>query len=265
MPTVYNYTADLCPALQGPSSLLLISGETPSLSVAHTTGDTTTVTSNLNQNAVMEDVIAVSGTCGGVYHITTTSAQPGELALSDPASGTNITVAAGQAMFAGAAQRPASGNVNKLVDNTTSWLWFSEASVVERTADVNPPPGPDRWVFIGRVTMAAGVITEIDGSGVVYYRGDSLMRWTADTTVPTDTPPAGVIFKTRSVITEETWVWTGQEYISIGGGNGFPLVPLVINAGQTRVIPANWGLVTPALTNNGTLTVNGVLRNVGLT
>lgn len=195
MATVYNLLASACPAPQVPAALLSIAGEVPTTFtalVAAASGSGSLV-SKANKNAVRSDNIGRAG--GGAYAIDwdsgPSSSVPG-LQLTTTGA-LNVTVGTGQAMIDGPVQITTPTTVSGIVDASTIYVWLNQAGVpVVAIGSLTPPSGG--LVFLGRVVTAAGVVSAIDGSGVMYLRGPHLLRRTADTGCPTDTPPSGLSF-----------------------------------------------------------------------
>jgi spore maturation protein SpmA len=92
----------------------------------------------------------------------------------------------------------------------------------------------------------------------MYRYGGVLWRQTADAGMPTDTPPAGIIF--YNLTAGGLYLWDGTAYRAIGAQ---PLNPNkdTIPAGEVDVIPVNTQVMEFGPTTvYGTLTVYGRFR-----
>ncbi len=212
MATVYTLTAVLCPVPVIPSAILSIAGETPltwTPVVAAASGSGSLV-SKFNKNAVRGDVLgrAGAGAIGVDWDSGSSSSIPG---LNITTTGAlNVTVGTGQAMIDGPVQITTPTVVAGITDNIARiYLWLSQAGVITPVNNsLTPPAGMQ--CFIGSVVTAAGAVTEINGSGVCYFLGPHLVRRTADTGTPTDTPPSGLSLFTQCP--GGLFYWDGSQY-----------------------------------------------------
>jgi hypothetical protein len=137
------------------------------------------------------------------------------------------------------------------------YIWMAQNGTVTAVNNsLTPPAGVQ--VFLGSCVTnnPTGSITGIDGSGVMYFKGPSLWRKTADAATPTDAPPAGIAFLNKGV--GGSWYWDGEAYS--GEGAQAALFPTLIAAGEVWTIPVNRGAITEKLLVNGSLVVSGDLR-----
>src|SRR6185295_2476877 len=95
-----------------------------------------------------------------------------------------------------------------LTDNITRVRLFLSQSgaVVQTNNSLTPPAGAH--IFLGSAVTAAGAITSVDFSGVVYLN-TMAHRWTTDAS-PGDTPPANLSFIHHSLT--DLWLWDGAAY-----------------------------------------------------
>jgi hypothetical protein len=221
------------------------------LSQALVAGDVAQVISKLNQNAARIDAMGrYSGGCWAITNGLTLSVGGGTLTLA---------IAAGQAQIDGPVTL-SPGTTILVPDNTPRvYVWMNQSGLLISGTSTSPPAAS---IFLGSCVTSGGAITQVDTSGVVYNRAGVLWRQTADTTTPTDTPPAGVQLMTRG-LTESYW-WDGNGYWTVAS-------PVNANTSQFAasaqvVIPTNTNLVvTECDTSLGaSLTVNGTLRVLGL-
>jgi hypothetical protein len=173
--------------------------------------------------------------------------------------GLNLGIGAGAAMIDGAVELAAT--TLALTDNIARvYIWLGRSGVLYQVNNSTAAPSAEPVVFLGSCVTSAGAISGIDTSGVLYYRSASLMRETADSATPTDTPPAGISF--LNLGPTNAWWWTGSRYLSFAEQAAF--ADTVVAAGTTLTIPAGKQLVVAELDVQGTLAVNGTLRIVGV-
>jgi len=111
------------------------------------------------------------------------------------------------------------GEVKAVADNHSgptdrAWIWLSSAGTVSFQYNTLQPPSGSQ-VLIGSCTTSGGTITAIDTSGVLYARGNRLVRLVADVTTPTDVPSSLVRYIARNPFTFQEWEWTGDRYVTI--------------------------------------------------
>lgn len=171
-------------------------------------GDTDALIPKFNEVATRLDLTGRYG--GGLYGVAV------GLTISAGA-GLVLNIAAGTAMIDGPVCLP-SGTTTTLLDGHTgaspagAYIYLSQGGAVAVVYDsLTPPAG--RYVYLGRAQTSGGSITSVDLSGVIYLLGTGARRYTADTTTPTDTPAAEIMFVT--IGNGGTWLWTGTSYVQI--------------------------------------------------
>lgn len=266
MATVWTLTADLCPAIVTPSALLSIAGGVPNVASVVTAGasGSGSLTTPFNSNAVRIDALGRAG--AGAYAIDwdsnpASAVLPGlDLTVS---SGLTLAIAAGQAVLDSVVQKLAASTLVLADSMDRVYIWLSQNGTITPVNNSTAKPGitgPE--VFLGSCSTnnPSGSITGIDGSGVLYFRGGSLYRRTADVTTPIDSPPRGLLFLNRGP--NDSWLWDGDIY-SVIAGNGSGLLPTVIESGDVWTIPAGRQAVLATLQVDGHLTVDGRLKVIG--
>jgi hypothetical protein len=91
------------------------------------------------------------------------------------------------------------------------WVWLLVTGVLSVTTTTAPPA--TSCCLIGSCVTSGGIITSVDTSGVLYMKGGSLVRYSADPGIATDSPPASVKF--RSVTPFASFDWEGAAYRQI--------------------------------------------------
>lgn len=170
-------------------------------STSYVVGDTLAVVTKFNQLALGLDIGQAYG--GGGFGIFW------GLGLTESASGLTINVAAGQANIKGVTDL-VSGQAIVLPANLTSYLYLLNTTAATYVASSLTPPSA-YCVYLGAVTTNASGITGIDDSGVVYIRGNHLVRKTADTSIPTDSPPSNITIIT--IGPKLSWEWNGSAHL----------------------------------------------------
>ena len=241
------------PAIVQPAALLSITGAVPTVTEAlpTLTSGPGSLSGIASRNAVRLDALGRAG--AGAYGIDwdsnpASAVLPGlDLTVS---SGLTLAIAAGQAVLDSVVQILAP-TTKALTDNTARvYLWLKQdLSIVAVNNSVTAPVGA--CVFLGSCVTSAGAITEINGSGVLYYRGSTLVRQTADVTTPTDTPPAGLSF--INIGSGAAWLWTGTAYLALMNP-ALTIEPNTAGSGSPNIlIAAESGKV---LTNEGATALN---------
>lgn len=210
MPTVFTLAATACPAIQLASVQYNVNSAAPRTSETFAAGQTTGTVAKLVENAIRADMGAGRYGAGGAYSIN------GEGMEITWTSGLSVTVAVGDANIDGLVQLTAATAV-AVTDATTNYLWLSRLGAITVVTASTTPPAGENYVYLGRVTTAAGAVTAIDGSGVVRLKGSLLWRRTADTTTPADTPSNTVQFFNAG--SGRDWLWTGLAYREVGSYN----------------------------------------------
>lgn len=245
---VYNFRADQCPVLPTPiSALQNATSENPLVNEALSLGDSIALMHKSNRNMLRAEILGRYGS--GAYAVMT------GLGLSI-GTGLNVVVAAGQALIDG--PRTITANTNVAVPNGTALgsLWMTQAGALSPSSNLTPPAG--NVCYLGLYTSSGGAVTVVDESGVLRFdQGSFPMRRTADTTTPTDTPPAGLRFLTKCP--GGIYLWDGSAYWTLAGDQS-ALLPMSVGSGETFTIPAGRQAVMEELTVLGSLVVNGRLR-----
>lgn len=171
---------------------------------------TTFVDDSLTPNAVQQDTAATFGSGGyGIGY---------GLALSLNATPLLLNVSAGVAMLGGPVIIDTAATL-AIPDNhfpgsglglqDRVWIWLKQDKTLQYSFTTAPPAGI--VCLLGSVTTMGGVISSIDMSGVLTFRGGILVRQTADLGQPGDTPPATIAFFTR-VQGGAVYLWDGTGY-----------------------------------------------------
>jgi hypothetical protein len=260
---VYELTANQCPVPIVPGSLLSIAAGTPTVRSVVTALDSGpgSLSTPFNRNATALDVLGRAG--AGAYAVDWDS-NPASASLPGfnltVSSGLTLAIAAGQAVLDSVVQQLSPGTL-ALTDNISRiYLWLGQNGVITPVHASLTPPGSGAEVFIGSCTTSGGSISNIDGSGIMYFRGGTLYRRTADVTTPSDSPPKGLLFINRGPY--DSWLFDGDQYLLIAG-NQSGLFPTVIDAGDLWTVPAGRQAVIAELQVDGTLDVSGVLKLIG--
>lgn len=192
----------------------------------------------VNQNATLLDLLARGG--GGLIGVFD---GVDRIALSLPVSGLLLHISAGHAMIGGPVEIVAA--MTLAVPDATSriWIWLNQAGVISYTTTTTPPAG--EVCLLGSCVTSGGNVTAVDTSGVMYLRGGSGWRETADAGAPVDTPPASVIFVAKTAGGE--YLWTGTAYRGISGGGTVSSVGLTL--------PSDFTVSGSPVTGSGTLAV----------
>jgi hypothetical protein len=200
-------------------------------------GETTQARPKVNENAARADVTARFG--GGAYAIVH------GLTLSAGA-GLTLNIAAGQAQINGPVTYL--GGTASLTNSTRNWIWISQGGAITVATSLTPPAGAQ--ALVGSALTSGGSISSVDTSGVLLLHGGRLQRYTADTTTPTDTPPAQLSFEAYGAGTK-LWIWSGTAYYEISTGS--PSTPWA----QVIIQPAAAAVTT-------TTAVQGATSNIEL-
>lgn len=201
-------TAAQCPAIQTPASWLrrkdAYDNNGTVVPVARIIGPNSglgnIITNPLNENALALDLIGRYG--GGGYAVAF------GLGLTPPLTGLTLNIAAGHAVVDGVVEVP-SATTLAVPDNTARvWIWLQSNKTLTYTSTTTAPAGNN--CLIGSCVTSAGSILSVDTSGVLYLRGGNLWRRTSDVGQPGDTPPAGMVFYTRT--DGGLYLWDGTAY-----------------------------------------------------
>ena len=170
-------------------------------STSYAVGDTLAVVTKFNQLALSLDVGQAYG--GGGFGILW------GLGLTEATSGLIVNMGGGQANIKGLTDS-VSGQAIILPANLTSYVYLLNTTAATYVASSLTPPSA-YCCYLGAVTTNSSGITGIDDSGVVYIRGNHLVRRTADTTIPTDSPPSNLSLITIGAT--KTWEWNGTVHL----------------------------------------------------
>jgi hypothetical protein len=133
-------------------------------------------------------------------------------------------------------RRKAAGTI-ALAPSTWSFLYVTQGGTLTAATQFFPSPAPSlpaASVFLGRVHTDLNSIQEIDYSGRFTLHGNLLLRETADTGEPGDTPPAGARFYTK-VSDGTLYLWDGEAYHLVSAGDALALANDAIVAVETRL------------------------------
>ena len=210
---VYGFVAEECPAPQTASGVLdpvdLTTVEADTIVAGNSS---TTLITALNANAVRLDMLARYG--GGAYCVGTGL----ELSVS---SGLTLAIGIGLAWADGPIVKDVAATL-ALTGNVWNRVWISRSGTLNKVTSASstplePPDTAEPWVFLGSVQCGSSTIDTIDYSGRLDQRqGGQVWRKTYDLNVPTDTPPSGIRFYTRT--RDGIYFWDGEEYTLAGGG-----------------------------------------------
>ena len=194
------------PDVQVPAALLsleasetLPSGNAP-VSRVFSQGDTLTVRTKLNRNASALDLAGRYG--GGGYAVAA------GLDLSVPASGLSLEIAAGHAVIDGVVE-VAEATTATATASVRTWIWLRQNGTITPVPTSTAPPA-GACCLLGSCLADGSDILSVDTSGVLYLRGGMLWRESADPSVPSDTPPAGIVFLHKTA--GGLWLWDGTAY-----------------------------------------------------
>src|SRR5947208_5676947 len=166
----------------------------------------TSMTDNFNRNARWVEALGRSGagTCGIAFGLEISSpdgsvqlvVQPGQVVLDVPITKSGISTLS-------------------IADDRDNYIWMDQDGALgyrlDGDLDELLPPNPAiPSAYLGRISKAAGVTTQIDMSGVAFIKGGVLWRCTADAGCPTDVPPDEITFWTRT--NGGVYFWDGHSY-----------------------------------------------------
>ena len=222
MPTILNASA--CPALQQRGTFLRILDAPPVNGNAPVSENMIGTGANfrydtIHPHATRHDLLAGFGGANSAC-ILSSSNLGNELLLVAPGSGLLLIVKAGQANIGGIVE-VATDQTIAVPDGTARiWIWLQQNKTISYTVTTAPPALFS--CLLGSCTTAGGNITAVDNSGVLYLRGGSLVRYTADPGVPTDTPPALVKFRTVTTFASFDWEGTAYRQVYVPSVTGDP-------------------------------------------
>jgi len=173
--------------------------DTPVAAAKFSAGETTTVVTKLNKNAVIADAAYRYGSgsnavCRGLSLSATT--------------GLNVLVAAGHAIAGGLVELTAAATV-AVGASVRTWIWLQSTGTIATSTTLLAPN--QNSVLLGSVVTDASSVVSTDTSGVCYIRNGIMVRCTNDATAPTDTPPSSAMFIT--ICPAGSFLWNGTRYV----------------------------------------------------
>lgn len=156
----------------------------------------------VNQNAALLEIISRQG--AGVIGLVNTTG----LVIS-AGSGLTLNISTGHAVIEGQLEYDAD---TVTVQNGTNYVYAKSDGTFEAVLNSITPP-VTKGCFIGVAIAAAGVITSVDNSGVIYLRSGICYRKTFDVDYPLDVPPSNWLGITETQA--GFYLWTGTSYICI--------------------------------------------------
>lgn len=248
-------TAASCPAPMGRNAFLSLQAATVSYGNAPVASHILNDTVNLprfNRNFAAQDMMGAYG--GGIYAVAQ------GLALS-AGTGLTLQVASGTALIDGVVDvsnittpQTAVATARTIVcpNNATRYVWLMQNATLSLTSTTTPPSA--YCCYLGRVVTLSGAITGLDTSGVMMLKGGFGIRLTADTAGPLDTPPAYLMFFTKTPTAN--YLWDGVEHLLIGGtAGGNPPHPIRTITANSTVVSGDEAIWIDATSGNVTLTL----------
>jgi len=130
------------------------------------------------------------------------------LTLSAPSTGLLLNVAAGHAMIGGVVEVSTATTVTCTDNVERNWIWLLQNGTLTATTTLTAPSTES--CLIGNCKAVGGNIVNVDTSGVLYLKGGTLWRQTADADAPADTPPSTIQF--TAITLGGTYWWDGATY-----------------------------------------------------
>lgn len=219
----------------------------PLTTTALSQGDTISA-DTMNERAGRLDLTGRYG--GGVWGVI-----PGDTGFGvglTAGAGLTLNIDAGHAMFDGI--RVVDPSSITLTNNISRvFIWLSQSGAfVQVNASTTPPAGPHLFLGSCVTNSPAGSISGIDFTGVVYLDSFLPQRFSNDSGMPADTPPANVAFLHYCEGDGSRWLWTGSEYLVFGGLAG----TLPIADGGTGATTAPAARVNLSVPQLGVYTLN---------
>lgn len=217
--TTHSQPAASVPIPVGRAAFLSLAAAATGYGNAPTAAHIFNDTSNLpryNRNFAAQDLIGAYG--GGLYAVAFGLAlAAGTGLILNVGSGTAVIDGIVDVSNASAPATPvATARTIVLPDASVRYVWLSQVATLSLTSTTTPPSA--QACFLGMVTTAGGVITAIDNSGVLFLKGGIGIRLTGDTGVPLDTPPANLMFLTKTPTAD--YFWDGAQHVLLGGAAG---------------------------------------------
>ena len=241
-----NVIATKCPPIQVSTTIYNPNGASPTPpSGPSLTAGAIAIVAAFNRLSLRADMAVMHG-CG--------ACGIGE-GLDVTTAGLTATVSAGIGISLGELSLPTGGTI-ALTPNTYNWVYLTKAGVISLvTAGSDTPPAlPVESIFLRRLqTDGAGALSN-DYSGVPYFKGPYLIRFTGDAYAPLDTPSArlGIVTVTAGGL----FLWDGTTHNPLS--SAFPLYDTLIALGVTRDIPLG-----KAFTGVGPIDIDGTLQIEG--
>lgn len=219
-----TFTAANCPAVQVPGTVIYKgnSGQAPPTSVEFSTGSFTNVSANLNINSKGADMAQRYGSGGyGVGSGLTVSA----------GTGLTASVAQGQAVMDGVVEVYAATTV-VVSASSNNWIWLKQDGTIVAQTTTAKPSG--NCCLLGCAITSGSIVTSVDTSGVVYWRGGVMYRETNDVGVPLDSPDSTLRFYTKTA--GGLYFWNGTAYVYMPSN-------AVLSVTTSSALTADGGLV----------------------
>jgi hypothetical protein len=209
MATLYARTAANSPVPIAPSAQALLTVAAGTVTEAETIAPgATTISAPFNKHARRSDLAGRFG--GGSYAVVK------GLTLSQTVSG-QCLVASGQGMLDGISEI-GTATQKALTSSQKNWLFLLPGGAVSVVASASAPAAPASiCCYLGMLDVdGSGNFTNVDLSGVFTLQGGVSWRKTADAGLPTDTPPSGISFFTKTA--HSLYWWDGTAYYEISDG-----------------------------------------------
>jgi len=250
----YTLSAASLPVPLGPTAQYLtptIASPTANAPQAARLASGTTLSPYFNSNATRADIASVYAPGFGIMN---------GLVLSI-SSGLTASVSAGQANIYGVAELQSATTI-VLPDSTADiYVWLKSVisdgvvtNSLTYTTTTTPPstsPTSGTCVYLGHAVTSGGAITGIDMSGVVYLNtGGIPTRFTADKTMPADSPSSNTSFITDCP--GGAFLWDGTRYTKLSQAGTFTAtVTAALTTAQQRS-----RMLTASGAGNYTLTIS---------
>lgn len=130
----------------------------------------------------------------------------------------------------------------------------ANAGTIQMTNSTTPPAGAPS-LLLGTFPTSAGVIGQIDYSGVCYLSPGMAIRYTADRSAPTDSPSAATVFHT--IVQGGNgphFVWNGSDYFNLNPTSTAQSFNLTLT-GTLQLLPQDNGFKANLVASGGNQTV----------
>lgn len=180
-------------------------------------------------------------------------------------TGLALAVGAGHALIDGVVEVPAATTLTVPDASARVHVWLQrDGTLTYKNNVLTPPTNPA--AYIGSCVTAAGAITSVDSSGVLYDLGGVPVRYTADALAPLDSPGADPFW---TVTLGGTYFWNGSAYCEVGAPGGSRIVKVTklysdfATAGTTNTInlfslPANGKVRSVHIKHSASFTGGGI-------